>query len=835
MDDTIFDKIQEVDLKKKMEDSYIDYAMSVIASRALPDVRDGLKPVQRRILYSMIELNNTPDKPHRKCARIVGDTMGKYHPHGDSSIYGALVNMAQDWSTRYPLVDGHGNFGSVDGDGAAAMRYTEARLSRISMEMISDINKNTVDFVPNFDDTEKEPTILPSRYPNLLANGTTGIAVGMATNIPPHNVKELIDAVVRIIDNIVDEDRETSIEEVMSIVKGPDFPTGAEILGRRGIEDAYRTGRGKIKVRSITNIETLPNGKSQIIVTELPYLVNKARLIEKIAELVKLKKLDGITAISDHSNREGMRICIELRKDVNANVMLNKLYKTTQLQDSFGVNMLALVDQQPKILNLLQMLQYYLKHQEEVVRRRTEFDLNKAEERAHILEGLLKALDHIDEIIRIIRASANTQEAKTNLINAFEFSDAQAQAIVDMRLRALTGLERERLENEYKELEARIAQYKAILADRKILLGVVKKEILEVSAKYGDDRRTRIGIDTSDFTDEDLIPDENTVIAMTHLGYIKRMTIDNFRTQNRGGRGIKGMQTIDEDYIEDLFMTTTHFTLLFFTNRGRMYKLKAYEIPEAGRTSRGTAIVNLLQLQGGEKVTAIIPIEKFEENKYLLMATKKGVVKKTLLMDFVNVRKGGIMAILLKDDDDLIEVKYTDGKRDVLIATANGLCIRFHETDVRSMGRASSGVRGIKLSENDEVIGMQIDTQGTHVLCVTENGMGKRTLMDSFTVHHRGGKGISCYKITEKTGRLVGFKAVIEENEVLLITDQGIIIRTTCSSISELSRNTSGVKIMNLDEGVHVASIAKVRDEDDNESDENEEIKNVSENDEYTE
>ena len=835
MDDTIFDKIQEVDLKKKMEDSYIDYAMSVIASRALPDVRDGLKPVQRRILYSMIELNNTPDKPHRKCARIVGDTMGKYHPHGDSSIYGALVNMAQDWSTRYPLVDGHGNFGSVDGDGAAAMRYTEARLSKISMEMISDINKNTVDFIPNFDDTEKEPTILPSRYPNLLANGTTGIAVGMATNIPPHNVKELIDAVVRIIDNIVEEDRETDIEEIMSIVKGPDFPTGAEILGRRGIEDAYRTGRGKIKVRSIANIETLPNGKSQIIVTELPYLVNKARLIEKIAELVKLKKLDGITAISDHSNREGMRICIELRKDVNANVMLNKLYKTTQLQDSFGVNMLALVDQQPKILNLLQMLQYYLKHQEEVVRRRTEFDLNKAEERAHILEGLLKALDHIDEIIRIIRASVNTQEAKINLINAFEFSDAQAQAIVDMRLRALTGLERERLENEYKELEARIAQYRAILADRKILLGVVRKEILEVSAKYGDDRKTRIGIDTSDFTDEDLIPDENTVIAMTHLGYIKRMTIDNFKTQNRGGRGIKGMQTIDEDYIEDLFMTTTHFTLLFFTNRGRMYKLKAYEIPEAGRTSRGTAIVNILQLQGGEKVTAIIPIEKFEENKYLLMATKKGIVKKTLLMDFVNVRKGGITAIILKDDDDLIEVKYTDGKRDVLIATANGLCIRFHETDVRSMGRASSGVRGIKLSENDEVIGMQIDTQGTHVLCVTENGMGKRTLIDSFTVHHRGGKGISCYKITEKTGRLVGFKAVIEENEVLLITDQGIIIRTTCSSISELSRNTSGVKIMNLNEGVHVASIAKVRDEDDNESDENEGINNVSENDEYTE
>ncbi len=814
MDDTVFDKIQEVDLKRKMEDSYIDYAMSVIASRALPDVRDGLKPVQRRILYSMIELNNTPDKPHRKCARIVGDTMGKYHPHGDSSIYGALVNMAQDWSTRYPLVDGHGNFGSVDGDGAAAMRYTEARLSKISMEMISDINKNTVDFVPNFDDTEKEPTILPSRFPNLLANGTTGIAVGMATNIPPHNLKELIDAVVKIIDNRVEEDRETDIEEVMAIVKGPDFPTGAEILGRRGIEEAYRTGRGKIRVRSVTNIETLPNGKSQIIVTELPFLVNKARLIERIADLVKIKKLDGITGISDHSNRDGMRICIELRKDVNANVMLNKLYKTTQLQDSFGVNMLALVNQQPKVLNLLQMLEYYLAHQEDVVRRRTKFDLNKAEERAHILEGLLKALDHIDEIIRIIRASANTQEAKENLIAAFGFSDAQAQAIVDMRLRALTGLERNRLETEYKELEIKIQEYKAILADEKLLLGVVKKELLEISEKYGDDRRTKIGIDLADFTDEDLIPDENTVIAMTHLGYIKRMTLDNFKTQNRGGRGIKGMQTIEEDYIEDLFMTTTHYTLLFFTNRGRMYKLKTYEIPEAGRTARGTAIVNLLQLQGGEKITAAIPIEEFVEGKYLLMATRKGVVKKTPLMDFVNVRKGGIMAIFLQEDDDLIEVKYTDGERDVLLATSKGMCVRFPERDVRSMGRAASGVRGIRLNGDDEVIGMQIDTQGTHLLCVTENGMGKLTDIESFTPHHRGGKGILCYKLNEKTGRLIGFKAVIMENEVLLITDQGIIIRTAVSNISVLGRNTSGVKLMNLDEGVHVASVAKVRDEE---------------------
>ncbi len=815
MDDKIFDKIEEVDIKKKMESSYIDYAMSVIVSRALPDVRDGLKPVQRRILYSMTELNNTPDKPHRKCARIVGDTMGKYHPHGDSSIYGALVNMAQEWSTRYPLVDGHGNFGSVDGDGAAAMRYTEARLSKVSMEMISDINKDTVDFSPNFDDTEKEPDILPARFPNLLANGTTGIAVGMATNIPPHNMRELIGAIVKIIDNRVNEGRETSLDEIMKIIKGPDFPTGAEILGRRGIEDAYRTGHGKIKVRSVTNIETLPNGKSQIIVTELPYLVNKARLIERIAELVKEKKLDGITAISDHSSREGMRICIELRKDVNANVMLNKLYKMTQLQDSFSVNMLALVDRQPKVLNLLQMLTYYLAHQEEVVTRRTKFDLNKAEERAHILEGLLKALDHIDRIIAIIRGSANTQEAKANLITEFAFSDAQAQAIVDMRLRALTGLERQKIENEYKELEEKIAQYRAILGDQNKLLGVIREELLITGEKFGDDRLTKIGVDDGEFTDEDLIPDEATVIAKTNLGYIKRMTLDNFRLQNRGGKGIKGMQTIEEDFIEDLFMTTTHYTLLFFTNEGRVYKLKTYEIPEAGRTARGTAIVNLLQLQGGEKVTAIIPIEKFEEDKYLLMATKNAVVKKTPLMSFANVNKNGIRAITLADDDDLIEVKFTDGNRDVLMATANGMCIRFHESDVRSMGRIAAGVRGMKLAEGDEVIGMQLDVQGKCVLCVSENGMGKRTEIDKFTVHHRGGKGISCYKLSEKTGKLVGFKSVEEENEVLIITSQGIIIRTDCASIPIHSRNTSGVKIINVGEGVSVAGVAKVRDDGD--------------------
>ena len=603
MEDNIFDKVHEVDLKKTMETSYIDYAMSVIASRALPDVRDGLKPVQRRILYSMIELNNGPDKPHRKCARIVGDTMGKYHPHGDSSIYGALVNMAQEWSTRYPLVDGHGNFGSVDGDGAAAMRYTEARLSKISMEMLADINKDTVDFQPNFDETEREPVVLPSRYPNLLVNGTSGIAVGMATNIPPHNLREVVDAVVKIIDNIIEEQRETTMEEILDIVKGPDFPTGATILGRRGIEEAYRTGRGKIRVRAVTNIETLPNGKSRIIVTELPYLVNKARLISKIAELVRDKKIDGITDLNDHSSREGMRICIDLRKDANANVVLNLLYKHTQLQDTFGVNMLSLIPNngslEPKVLNLKQMLEYYLAHQEDVVTRRTKYDLNKARERAHILEGLLKALDNIDEVIRIIRASQNVQIAKQELMDRFELTDVQAQAIVDMRLRALTGLEREKLEAEYADLMEKIRKYEAILADRSLLLRVIREEILAIAEKYGDDRKTSIGYDVYDISTEDLIPRENTVITMTKLGYIKRMTVDNFRSQNRGGRGIKGMQTLEDDYIEELLMTTTHHYLMFFTNTGRVYRLKAYEIPEAGRTARGTAIINLLQLMAG--------------------------------------------------------------------------------------------------------------------------------------------------------------------------------------------------------------------------------------------
>ena len=829
MENNVFDKVHDVDLKKTMETSYIDYAMSVIAARALPDVRDGLKPVQRRVLYSMIELNNGPDKPHRKCARIVGDTMGKYHPHGDSSIYGALVNMAQEWSTRYPLVDGHGNFGSVDGDGAAAMRYTEARLSKISMEMLADINKNTVDFVPNFDETEREPVVLPARYPNLLVNGTSGIAVGMATNIPPHNLKEVIQAVVKIIDNIVEEDRETAIEELLSVIKGPDFPTGATILGTRGIEEAYRTGRGKIRVRAVTNIESLPNGKSRIIVTELPYLVNKARLIEKIAELVRDKKIEGITDLNDHSSREGMRICIDLKKDANANVILNQLYKHTQLQDTFGVIMLALVNNEPKVMNLKEMLENYLSHQEDVVTRRTQYDLNKAQERAHILEGLLKALDNIDRVIQIIRGSQTPQIAKEELIKQFGLDEVQAQAIIDMRLRALTGLEREKLEAEYAELMEKIRKFKAILADRNLLLRVIREEILAISDKYGDERKTSIGFDEYDISMEDLIPDENTVITMTKLGYIKRMTVDNFRSQNRGGKGIKGMQTIEDDYIEELLMTTTHHYLMFFTNTGRVYRLKAYEIPEASRTARGTAIINLLQLMPGENITAVIPVNKFEKNRYLVMATKKGLIKKTPILDYANVRKTGLAAISLRDEDELIEVKCTDNKKDIILVTKDGQCIRFKETDVRVTGRVSMGVRGMNLSDGDEVVGMQLNSQGHYLLIVSENGMGKRTSVGEFTVQNRGGKGVKCYKITEKTGNVVGVKAVNEENEVMLITTEGIIIRLQCSDISILGRITSGVKLINLTEGVTVASIAKVREkiDDKNEPNESAETKEV--------
>ncbi|MDD6292381.1 MAG: DNA gyrase subunit A [Eubacteriales bacterium] len=813
MDEKEFDKIHEVDLKKTMEKSYIDYAMSVIAARALPDVRDGLKPVQRRVLYSMIELNNGPDKPHRKCARIVGDTMGKYHPHGDSSIYGALVNLAQEWSTRYPLVDGHGNFGSVDGDGAAAMRYTEARLSKISMEMLADINKNTVDFVPNFDETEKEPTVLPARFPNLLVNGTSGIAVGMATNIPPHNLRETINGVVKIIDNRI-EDKDTQIEEILDIVKGPDFPTGATILGTRGIEEAYRTGRGKIKVRAVTNIEPMENGKNRIVVTELPYMVNKAKLIEKIAELVKEKKVDGITDLRDESDKSGMRIAIELRRDVNPNIVLNHLYKHTQLQDTFGVIMLSLVDNQPRVLNLYEMLNYYLIHQEDVVTRRIKYDLNKAEERAHILQGLMIALDNIDEVIKIIRGSRTTQIAKESLMERFELTDAQAQAIVDMRLRALTGLEREKLENELKELEIKIAELKSILADEKKLLGVIREEILVIRDKYGDDRRTAIGYDEDDISVEDLIPNENTVIARTNLGYIKRMTVDNFKSQNRGGKGIKGMQTIDDDYIVDLLMTSTHHYLMFLTNMGKAYRLKAYQIPEAGRTARGTAIINLIQLQPGEKISAVIPVKEFSDSKFLFMTTKNGIVKKTPLIDFANMRKTGLQAINLKDDDELIEVKTTNNNRDIFLVTKYGMCIRFNEKDVRKTGRTSMGVIGMNLEPGDEIVGMQMNTQGDSLLIVSENGLGKRTSIDEFKLQKRGGKGVRCYRINDKTGYVVGVKAVNDDHEIMMITNEGIIIQFKVNTISEIGRNTFGVKLINIDkdENIKVAKIAKVRD-----------------------
>ncbi len=812
-DEQEVDKVQVVDLKERMETFYIDYAMSVIASRALPDVRDGLKPVQRRVLYSMIELNNGPDKPHRKSARIVGDTMGKYHPHGDSSIYGALVNMAQEWNTRYPLVDGHGNFGSMDGDGAAAMRYTEARLSKISMELLADINKDTVDFSPNFDETEKEPVVLPSRYPNLLVNGTTGIAVGMATNIPPHNLREVVNAVVKIIDNRIQEDRNTTIEEILPIIKAPDFPTGGLILGTRGSEEAYRTGRGKIKVRAVTDIETLPNGKNQIVATELPYMVNKANLIIKIAELVKTKRIDGITDIRDESNREGVRVVIELRRDANANVILNQLYKHTQLQDTFGVIMLALVNNEPKILNLLDMLMNYIAHQEDVVTRRTKYDLNKAEERDHILQGLLKALDYIDEVISLIRSSKNTQIAKDRLIERFELSDAQAQAIVDMRLRALTGLERERLENEHKELLIKIQELKAILSDEKLLLGVIKEEILIIAEKYGDDRRSKIGYDeTEDIPLEDMIPRDNTVIAMTSLGYIKRMTVDNFKAQNRGGKGIKGMQTIEDDVIENLLMMDTHHYVNFFTNKGRVYRIKAYEIPEAGRTSRGTAIVNLLELLPEEKITAMIPIKEYDDYRNLFMVTKSGIVKKTSLSEYSNIRKKGLTAINLREDDELIEVKTTDENSDIFLVTKKGMCIRFKETDVRATGRDSMGVIGMNLDSDDEVVGMQLQTQGKDLLFVSENGMGKRTSMEEFSIQHRGGKGVKCYKITGKTGNLVGVKAVNDDHEVMMITTEGIIIQLRAQDISELGRITSGVKMINLEKGVTVAKVAKVRE-----------------------
>lgn len=807
------DRIEVVDLEQEMRKYYIDYAMSVIAARALPDVRDGMKPVHRRIMYAMSELNLSPDKPYRKSARIVGDTMGKYHPHGDFSIYDAMVRMAQDFSTRYMLVDGHGNFGSVDGDGAAAMRYTEARLSKISMELLADINKNTVDFVPNFDDSLKEPSVLPCRFPNLLVNGTGGIAVGMATNIPPHNLNEVIDGVVKIIDNYTLENRETTMEELLAIIKGPDFPTGATIYGTQGIEQAYRTGRGRAVVRANLEVEEMHGNRQRIVVSEIPYQVNKARLVERIAELVKEKKIEGISDLRDESDRSGMRIVIELKRDANAKLLVNQLYKNTQLQDTFGINMLALVNNEPKTLNLKQMLTYYLEHQKDVVTRRTQYDLEKAQARAHILEGLLKALDYIDEIIRIIRASKVVAEAKEGLMNRFDFTDAQAQAIVDMRLRALTGLERERLENEYNELEARIEEYLAILSNEKILYGVIKEELLVIKAKYGDERRTFITYEEGEINLEDLIKNERSVITMTNLGYIKRTSLDMYHSQNRGGKGIKGIETRDGDYVKQLFIASTHDYLMFFTNRGKVYRMKAYEIPEAGRTARGIAIVNLLSLDGEERVSAVIQAKDMEEHGYLLMATRGGQIKKTDLSEYSNIRTNGLIAISLQEGDELIEVKKTDGRNDVFMATRKGQLIRFNEADVRATGRSSMGVRGITLNEEDEVIGMQLGNQGDSALAVTENGMGKRTALSEFSLQHRGGKGNLYYRITKKTGDVVSFKLVNKEQDLMLITDGGIIIRLRVEDISEIGRITSGVKLMGLEGDTKVVSIAKIREE----------------------
>lgn len=813
MEPNIFDKVQDVDLKKTMENSYIDYAMSVIVSRAIPDVRDGLKPVQRRVLYALQSLGVTPDKKTKKCATIVGETMGKYHPHGDSSIYGALVYMGQPWSMRHVLIDKQGNFGSDDGDGPAAMRYTEAKMSRLAAEMLSGINKDTVDFIPNFSNEYDEPTVLPARFPNLLVNGATGIAVGMATNIPPHNLREVVAAVDLLIENQI-AGRQTEITELLRVVKGPDFPTGAQILGRKGIEEAYRSGRGKIKMRAVCEIEPMNNGKHRIVVKELPYLVCRSRVIEKIADLVKDKKIDGITYINDAAGKgSDAKINIELRKDANPNVILNQLYKHTQLQDTFGVIMLCIVNGEPRILNLQQMLEEFLKHQVNVVTRRTRYDLNKCQERAHILEGLLKALDHIDEIVRIIRAAENVESAKQSLIERFGFSDAQAQAIVDMRLRALTGLERGRLQAEYEELERRIAYYQEILGDSNKLLGVIREELDTVAEKYGSDRMTQFGYDDS-LDDEDLIADDDIVIAGTRKGYIKRMSPENFRAQNRGGKGIKGMQTIEDDYIEDLFMTTNHHYVMFFTNMGRCFRIKGYEIPEASRTARGTALVNLLQLQPEEKVNASFCLRDYDSEQYLLLTTRSGMVKKTPISQYSNVRKNGLIAISLKEGDQLIEAKLVDKGEDIMLVTRRGMAIRFNESDIRVTGRSSMGVGGIRLSEGDEVIGMQKLSQGQNALVISERGYGKLTNVEEFKRQNRNGKGLICYRITEKTGELVGFKLCDQDREIMLITTEGVIIRMRLSDVRPIGRNASGVKFMDIDrEGETViASIAKVRE-----------------------
>lgn len=800
------EKVIQVEISKEMKKSYIDYAMSVIAGRALPDVRDGLKPVHRRIIYTMNEDGFTPDKPHRKCATTVGDVLGRYHPHGDAAVYDALVRMAQDFSLRYPLIDGHGNFGSVDGDGAAAYRYTEARMSRLATVMLRDIEKDTVDFVPNFDENRKEPVVVPSRFPQLLCNGSSGIAVGMATNIPPHNLCEVVDGIVAVIDN-----PELTLDELMEHIKGPDFPTYGVIMGKSGIRKAYETGRGKIVIRARTEIEEMDNGKSRIIVTEIPYQVNKARMIEKMADLAKDKKVDGITDIRDESDRDGMRVVIELRRDVNANIVLNQLFKYTQLQEAFGIIMLALVDGQPKVLSLREMLDHYIDFQKSVIVRRTQFDLKKAQARAHILEGLRIALDNIDEVIATIRASYN--DAKEKLMERFGLSDVQAQAILDMRLARLQGLEREKIEEEYAELMKQIAYYQAVLASEQMVLDIVKAELLEVKEKYGDDRRSEITMAVDEINLEDLIEEEDNVITMTHYGYIKRLPVDTYKSQHRGGRGISGLQTREEDFVETLFISSTHAHLLFFTNRGRMFKIKAYQIPESGRQSKGTAIVNLIELDNDEKITAMIPVREFEDGYYLTMVTKNGVVKKTPVMDYASTRRGGLIAIGLREDDELIRVKLTDGNQQLILGTRDGMCIKFAESDVRPMGRGASGVMGIRLHSGDQVVGMSICREGGSLLTVTENGYGKKTPLEEFKLQNRGGKGVTGYRLTDKTGLVAGMKVVDDNDDAMIITSDGVIIRTGVEEISEYGRVTQGVRVMRPDDGVSVVSIARVEKE----------------------
>ncbi len=797
------DKIVPVNLAEVMSTSYIDYAMSVIVARALPDVRDGLKPVHRRILYAMQEAGMGSNKPYKKSARIVGEVLGKYHPHGDSSVYNAIVRMAQDFSIRYPLADGHGNFGSVDGDPAAAMRYTEVRMSKIAELMLQDIDKETVDFIPNYDESLKEPSVLPAKFPQLLVNGSSGIAVGMATNIPPHNMREVIDGVLMLIDN-----PEATVDELMTVVKGPDFPTGGQILGLEGVRSAYRTGRGVVPMRAEAHIETMSSGKAQIIVSELPYQVNKARLVEKIADLVRDKTIDGITALRDESDRNGMRIVMELRRDANANVILNQLYKHTQMQDSFGVIMLALVDGRPRVLNLKEVLHYYILHQEDVITRRTKYELAKAEARAHILEGLTIALDHLDAVIKTIRESRTADIARAALMDGFALSEKQAQAILDLRLQRLTGLEREKIQEEYQEVLKTIEYLKSVLADESKIFGIIKDELTKVKEQFGDDRRTRITLDASDMAIEDLIAEEDVVLTLTHGGYVKRIALDTYRNQKRGGRGVTGMGTKETDFVEQLLVTTTHQTILFFTNRGLVYRLKGYDIPESARQAKGTAIVNLLPLSGGETITAVIPVNAFREDRYLFMATRKGIVKKTVLKEFDTARKGGLIALSLDEDDDLIGVKATDGERQIVIGTRDGLAIVFEEADVRVMGRQARGVYGIRLSDMDEVVGMDTIKPEHEILTVTEEGYGKRTVVSEYRVQQRGGKGIINMKVTEKTGAVVGLKIVHPGQELMLITTGGIVIRTNVDEVSTISRNTQGVKIIKTDDGDRVASLA---------------------------